>query len=58
MDTEMSEEPGVLSEVNRQSAVLHHQHKLAANAGGDDMMSMADAAEAARRDRIVIFTHL
>ncbi|VDN41603.1 unnamed protein product [Gongylonema pulchrum] len=30
----------------------HHTHNLAPNSGSEDMMSMADAAEAARRDKI------
>ncbi|KAL3985473.1 Protein kinase domain family protein [Acanthocheilonema viteae] len=51
MDTEMMEESGVLSEVNRQTTAAHEQFKMSMS-GGRDMMSMADAAEAARRDEI------
>lgn len=53
METEMIEEPSVLSELNRQTGVTHEQFKMSVSSGGKDMMSMADAAEAARRDKIV-----
>lgn len=55
MDTEMLEESSVLSELNRQTTAAHEQLKMSVNNGGRDMMSMADAAEAARRDKIVSF---
>ncbi|KAK6108383.1 Protein kinase domain family protein [Brugia pahangi] len=52
MDTEIMEESSILSEVNRQITTTHEQLKMSVNSGGRDMMSMADAAEAARRDKI------
>uniref|UniRef100_A0A0R3RIK0 PH domain-containing protein n=1 Tax=Elaeophora elaphi TaxID=1147741 RepID=A0A0R3RIK0_9BILA len=54
MDTEMMEESSILSEINRQTTT-HEQFKISKSGGGRDMMSMADAAEAARRDKIVSF---
>lgn len=55
MDTEMMEESSILSEVNRQTTATHEQFRIPMSSGGRDMMSMADAAEAARRDKIVNF---
>ncbi|EJD76759.1 AGC/AKT protein kinase, variant [Loa loa] len=52
MDTEMVEESNILSEVNRQTRTTHEQLKISINSGERDIMSMADAAEAARRDKI------
>ncbi|VDP12289.1 unnamed protein product [Onchocerca flexuosa] len=57
MDTEMLEDSSILSEVNRQTTVMHEQLKMSMNNGGRDMMSMADAAEAARRDKIDEVAH-
>uniref|UniRef100_A0A1I8EBQ7 Protein kinase C-terminal domain-containing protein n=1 Tax=Wuchereria bancrofti TaxID=6293 RepID=A0A1I8EBQ7_WUCBA len=57
MDTEIMEESSILSEVNRQITTTHEQLKMSVNSEGRDMMSMADAAEAARRDKIDEVAH-
>lgn len=51
----MMGESGILSGVNRQTTGTYEQLKKSMESGGRDMMSMADAAEAARRDKIVGF---
>ncbi|KAM3717149.1 Serine/threonine-protein kinase [Dirofilaria immitis] len=52
MDAEILEDSSILSEINYKTAVKNEQLKMSMNNGERDMMSMADAAEAARRDKI------